>query len=57
MDINYFDLSGGINQASTKTDITTEALSGKKETRYFWNYPNKNLLLVCMRWSLIVLLN
>ena len=35
--------------------ITTEALSGKKETRYFWNYPNKNLLLVCMRWSLIVL--
>ena len=57
-------LSGGINQASTKTElgkmrkqytgriqkmlryITTEALSGKKETRYFWNYPNKNLLLV-----------
>ena len=25
MDINYFDLSGGINQASTKTELGTNA--------------------------------
>ena len=36
MDVNYFDLSGGINQASTKTEL------GFNPKKIYWNYYIKS---------------
>ena len=45
MDINYFDLSGGINQSSTKTEL------GLNPSKIFWTdsqnieiYKNKGII-------------